>query len=185
LKPSDRRVFSILHSMKAGYLILALLICSFTKAQSGFAKQFRDILNDTANGFSRYREGIGDTLISRGDSFIQYFSLSNLEHTTGNKILYVGDTERSTYAYIAYIADSTSESEGKMICDLWKDKITAVMGSACEMKKYETGNGFSGNYGWSFSGEKFDISIDMFPVGDTALKRVSLMVSYFIYHKLK
>jgi hypothetical protein len=171
--------------MKLLCLIMILLSSYLASAQKSFVKQFRDIVNDTANGFSGFRGA--EQEISKGGSnqMKTFVSTLQLENTSGNRVLYTGDTTSATFAYVACIADSVGESEGKMICDIWMDKISALMGGSFSMKKYETENGFSGTYGWKYQREKLGLSIDMDPVGNTALKKVSLMISYFINHKLR
>jgi len=169
--------------MKLIGVILILIGYSNAFSQKGFVSQFSNIIKDTANGFARYRGEEQWIRQNEAGKMGSFTSLQNLENTKENRIFYLGDSEKSAYAYLACIADSVGETDGKMICDLWMDQITSIMGTGFRIKKYETENGFSGAYGWKYQGEALGISIDMDAIGNTALKKISLKISYVITHK--
>jgi hypothetical protein len=158
--------------MKAGFLIAVLLIYNLLNAQTTFDKQFRNIINDTANGFPNHRAEVKKVI--KADRMIEYFTTTCLDSTSVNKILYVGGGLGSTYGYVALLKDSVRQNEARSICDRWKDKITSLMGSNFEMKKYEVGNGYS----WNFKKNYLGISIDLDGIENTDLHRVSLFISY-------
>lgn len=167
--------------MKIVYLIAALLIPFNLFAQNGFAKQFSEIINDTANGFPAFRGEVtvkGELGTRR--PYAGYRSLITLENTSKNDIKYMSGSVLSLFSYYALVADSVSEFEGKNTCNEWKDKIASLVEDGFVIKKYE-GNPFWGKYGWDMSKGELNISIDLSSIENTDLNRVTLSISYTIY----
>lgn len=170
--------------MKPLYLVAALLISFNSFAQDGFAKQFKEIINDTANGFLAFRGEV--TLkgeLKTGDPYAGYRSLVTLEKTSKNNIHYMSGFALSIYSYNALVADSVSEIEGKNICNEWKDKIALLLENGFVVKKYE-GMPLLGKYGWNFYKGELNISIDLLPIETTDLNSVGLVI-YYTVHKIK
>ncbi|HUR66643.1 MAG TPA: hypothetical protein VMZ03_09870 [Chitinophagaceae bacterium] len=164
--------------MKAIYLITILLVSSISNAQSGFEKQFREIISDTANGFTHFS---GDTILNRrGGELMQYASLHTLENTSKNSIAYFGGSILSTYVYLATIAESVQQNEGVRICDEWKNRIEILLDSGFVVKKQIGQEPFPGQYGWRFSKGKLLIEINMLPGEKNDMNRVSLGIIYTI-----
>ncbi len=169
--------------MKPVCLLIAFFFTSHSFAQNEMAKQFRAIVNDTANGFPHFRGEIKEVI--KPKRILEYFTTSSLENTGPNKIIYIGDESRESYAYVAPITDSVNETEARRIVREWSNKIISFMGDSFEMKKYEPEYSQLKSYGWKNDLETLVISIDIDPVEHTDLKRVSLMICYFSFKPQK
>lgn len=161
--------------MKIGYLIAVLLICSNLFAQTVFEKQFRDIINDTANGFPHFR---GTVRVETKSDLKEYASLITLANTSKNHIKYAGNGMFATYAYSALIADSANENDGINICDQFRNEIVSIIGNSYVIKKYQANESEPAKYGWLISKDELEISIDFYLLGDKELHSVWLHIYY-------
>ena len=169
--------------MKPVCLLIAIFFASHSFAQNEMAKQFRAIVNDTANGFPHFRGEVKEVI--KPKRILEYFTTHSLENTGPNTIVYMGDEGRESYAYIAPITDSVNETAAKRIGREWSNKIISFMGDSFEMKMYEPEYSQLKSYGWKTELENLVISIDIDPVEHTDLNRVSLMIFYFSFKPQK
>ena len=139
--------------------IIFLLVCSGVIAQTDFEKQLHLILNDSTNRFKSFKAGFK----YQTDNDSVFYSAFNLEGTSDNTVLI--STEQSTYimdSYVADIAKSIQEKQGRKNVDEWKNKISAIVDNSFQMTKLNSKN-YPLDYGWHFERGFFWIDVVYIP----------------------
>ncbi len=157
--------------MKGFFLIACLFINFVLPAQSNFAGQITALIADSANGFAIFR---GDESPAFHVPHNRYFSVTiQVEGTFRNRIFYSGG---KTFVYETVIADSLGLRKARKLADRWKKKIEAAIDPTFAISQYKNSDLYCSRYGWKFSKGRFEIVVDVFPLIDTKLYIVYLIL---------
>ena len=137
--------------MRTAFILLLLLLTNSVFSQDSFAKQLRQVINDTANHFQKFQGTVKEV----SDTESTYFnSTLILEGTKENTVI----NHRSICGYDARIADSVTKSKGKKILEDWKIKLVSA-GFNMVTRNVRKDSQFID--GWYFSKGNFSLSIDL------------------------
>lgn len=157
--------------MRIAFIFFFLTFSSLLLGQNNFAKQLRQVINDTTNHFEKFKGSIRETSDTES---IYYNSLITLEGTSDNLV----SIHRLICSYSADIADSVTKNKGKKILDEWKIKLMSILGSGYKIEKGISGFSKSFIDGWRFYKGNFAISISLYQhFYDKSLYVVTLFIA--------
>ena len=108
--------------MRIAFILSLLLFTNLLFGQNNFANQLRQIINDTASHFQKFRGSIKEIPEILESESSYYHSTIVLEGTNDNLVI----NHRSICSYTTDVADSVTKNKGKKILEEWKSKLFSV-----------------------------------------------------------
>ena len=158
--------------MRSAFILLLLSLSFSLFSQSNFAKELKEILNDSSNHFQKFR----GTLKEMQDAESSYYnSTITLEGTKKNWV----STHRSVCSYHADIADSVTKNRGKKILDEWKINLVSILGAGYKIEQSKRKWDSEFVDGWTFTKGNFSVFIMLSQYFyDKSLCGVSLFIGH-------
>jgi len=144
--------------------------------QTNFAKQLDDLVKDSTNYFKSFKSNFKERRFTEASPDSIFYTNSSLDGTTNNELL----ISPSESIYMADVADSLNESDGKIMVNEWRDKINFLLGSGFIIEDVKTIEDHPSTYGWNFTKGNLTINIGLFPhKKNSSLNWIGLAVSVF------
>ena len=138
--------------MRIAFILFLLSFTSSLFSQNNFAKELKEIIEDSANHFQKFK----GTAMEMSDTESSYYnSTIILEGTRRNWVI----IHRSVCSYDADIADSVTKNRGKKILDDWKIQLASILGAAYKIEKSKPRSDSQFVDGWNFNNGNFSVSI--------------------------
>jgi len=162
--------------MKISLLLLTFLYSQTILAQDDFKKKLKEIIADSSNKFQKFK-GYKKEMTYSLDERVEYFFSTDTLLGTRNNFL----TLHPAFGeYGAEIADSVKKKEGDKIIEVWRSKMSNVLGGG--YRSFEVSSKDILDYkrsGWEFVKGRIVVSILLYQIDDKSRYYfVSLEVFY-------
>ena len=160
--------------MRIAFILSLLLFTNLLFGQNNFANQLRQIINDTASHFQKFRGSIKEIPEILESETSYYHSTIVLEGTNENLVI----NHRSICSYTTDVADSVTKNKGKKILEEWKSKLFSVLGTGYTTEKTKLGLDDTFVEAWRFIRGNLSVSIYLSQYFyDRSFYRVTLSIS--------
>ena len=163
--------------MRIAYTILLMLAISTSLlSQTDFTKQLEGIIKDSTNHFRNFKSGFKETRFTESIPDSIFYTNISVDGTTNNELL----ISKSEYIFMADVADSLNEINGRKVVDEWRDKIYTVLGSGFTIEEVKKVEWNPSKYGWDFTKGNVTVNINLFPhEKNSTINWIGLAVSVF------
>jgi hypothetical protein len=144
--------------------------------QPAFTKQLDELIKDSSNSFKNFKSGFKETRITGNSPDSIFYTKSYLDGTSNNELLIC----KGESIFMADVADSLDEFNGKRMVDDWKFRIGAILGDDFIIEDVKNIEGSPSKYGWDFTKGNVTVNIGLFPhKKNPGLNWIGLAVSVF------
>ena len=156
--------------------IILFLLPLVLFGQTNFNNQLGEIIKDSANYFRSFKSGFKEKRFTEAIPDSIFYTKFSLDGTANNELL----ISAGESIFMADVADSLDEFNGRKTLNELRDKINSVLGNGFDIEEIKSSDGNPSKWGWGFSKGNVIVSIGLFPhKKDASLNWIGLAISVF------
>jgi len=144
--------------------------------QTNFNSQLGEIIKDSTNYFRSFKSNFKETRFTEAAADSIFYTKGTLDGTSNNELLITP----GEYIFMADVADSLDEVNGRKTLNELRDQINSVLGNEFNVEEIKSSDGNPSKWGWDFSKGNVTVNIGLFPhKKDSNLNWIGLAISVF------